>query len=67
MESPVIPTVRISQKRPSPLTVRISPAEIDALTNAALAIGTSRNHLVRSACASMIRDLKSENLVGAIQ
>ena len=52
-------------KRPTPLAVRISQAEKNALTEVANQLKTSRNNLVRCACASLVRDLRSENLVGA--
>ena len=53
-------------KRPTPLAVRLSQAEKNALTEIAVQLKTSRNHFVRFACASMVRDLKSEKLVGTL-
>jgi predicted transcriptional regulator len=54
-------------KRPTPLAVRLSQAEKIALTEIAKQLKTSRNNFVRTACASMVRELRSEKLVGAIQ
>lgn len=54
-------------KRPNPLTVRLSENEKRRLSNAAAELGTSRNNLVRTAAMSFIRELKSEQLVGAAQ
>jgi len=51
-------------KRPTPLAVRISQADKNALTEIAVQLKTSRNHLVCCACASYVRDLKAEKLVG---
>jgi uncharacterized protein (DUF1778 family) len=51
-------------KRPTPLAVRLTQSEKNALTEIAKELKTSRNHFVRCACASMVRELRSENLVG---
>jgi hypothetical protein len=47
-------------KRPTPLAVRLTQAEKNALTEIAVQLKTTRNHFVRCACASMVRELKSE-------
>ena len=51
-------------KRPTPLAVRLTQTEKNELTEIAKELKTSRNHFVRYACASMVRDLKSENIAG---
>jgi uncharacterized protein (DUF1778 family) len=51
-------------KRPTPLAVRLSQAEKIALTEIAKQLKTSRNNFVRTACASMVRELRSEKLLG---
>jgi uncharacterized protein (DUF1778 family) len=54
-------------KRPSPLSVRISQAEKNTLTEAAKQLRTSRNDVVLRACRTMVLELKSEKTIAAIQ
>lgn len=50
-------------KRPTPLAVRIPQSEKIALSEVAKMLGTNRNHLVRQACLSMVREFRYENLI----
>jgi hypothetical protein len=54
-------------KRPSPLSVRISQADKNTLTEVAKQLRTSRNDVVLTACRTMVLKLKSEKMIGAIQ
>ena len=53
-------------KRPTPLAVRMPQSDKIALSEAAQQLGKSRNYLVCQACLSMVRQLKSEKLVGTL-
>jgi hypothetical protein len=51
--------------RITPLAVRLSQSEKNALTEIAKQLKTSRNNLVRCACAAMVRELRADAMVGA--
>jgi uncharacterized protein (DUF1778 family) len=48
------------QKRPHPMSIRMSEREKNLLTDAARQIGTSRNALVKTAAFDLLQQLQAE-------